>query len=82
MARFAVGFVLGVLLAGGAAQAFEMYLSYTVDMEVSGGELERTCERRCEIVDEYTLDCRSATFSCSGSDYIYDENASLSCEAD
>ena len=81
MRGFVLGAILGLLLGGGAVQAFELYLDYTVNMDVSSRTLERTCERRCEIDGGEIDSCRSASFECSGTEYIYDEAPWLNCEA-
>jgi len=81
MRGFVLGAILGLLLGGGAVHAFELYLNYTVNMDVSRRTLARTCERRCEIDGGEIDSCRSASFECSGTEYIYDEAPYLNCEA-
>lgn len=81
MKNLTFGILIGLALGGGAVHAFELYIDYTVSMDVSRRTLERTCERRCEIDGDEIDSCRSTTFECSGSDYIYDEAPYLNCEA-
>jgi len=81
MRKFIFGVVLGLLLGGGAVHAFELYIDYHVSMDIPRRTLERACERRCDINGGEIDSCRSATFECSGSEYIYDEAPHLNCEA-
>ena len=81
MKRFGLGLILGLMLGGASVQAFEMYLNYDVNMDISRRTLAKVVERRCSF-DDGDINCRSVTFTCSNSDYVYDEYASLSCDGE